>query len=489
MTLAYHSLSGNKGNITSTTDFEDYAGQKRSMRDGSGFSGINADLILNYKNLETAFSYGNYQYDNISNLGIVGLGDNVILNRSFDNFLSSIKYKIEIGDNLTITPKFNYSYYIPYNLSGKKGNETIVPNGDIYKLNTSRMQGNIEAIYNYNENLNVIVGVEKTYLTAKAETRYIPFAVQLGNLANIYFDGNDNIDMNSFATYTQLDFYNDIVNITAGLRYDKHNLAGSAIVPRIALTKKIDKFHVKLLYSEAYRLPDIVNITSAVKIDENNDVQTDENGVPIKGELTPEKIHSSELEAGYQLTSFLSLSMNIFRSQINNPVMYRFIDGYDTYSNFGKISTEGLETSILFKNKFGHLKCNFSFYKVNKNTISFFEVDDKDDILLGFPTQKISLYGSIKLFENLYISPTIHYYSKRYTAYREEGKTLLSKELDPIFIANLFIRYEINNNFEIGAGVYDILDSKFSYIPETESYHTPLPTRNREFLIKIKYEF
>ena len=179
--------------------------------------------------------------------------------------------------------------------------------------------------------------------------------------------------------------------------------------------------------------------------------------------------------------------MNIFRNQINNPVIYRLINGYDTYSNFGTIGTDGIETSVFFKNEKLNFKLNYSFYKTNENTISLYKVDDKDDILLGFPTHKLSFYGTIKLLKNLYISPTIHYYSERYSAFRVSGVTAFSKKLEPTTIANLFVNYKLKNGFEIGAGIYDILDSKYMYVPEIESYHAPLPTRNREFLIKVKY--
>jgi len=395
------------------------------------------------------------------------------LNRSFDNFLSSVKYNFKINKKLTISPKFNFSYFIPYHLTAKDGDGSVVPNGDVYKLNTSRIKGNIEALYSINKNLNILAGIENTYLTAQAKSIFVSFAPELGNVASSYFNGKGNINMSSFATYTQVDFYNPIINITTGLRYDKHSLAGDALVPRIALTKTINHFYIKLLYSQAYRLPDIVNITSAVKIDYNGNVVIDENGIPVKGNLHPEKMYSYELETGYQLAKFLSVSVNVFRNQVYNPVIYRLINGYDTYSNFGTIGTDGLEASLLFKNKTGYFKFNYSFYKTNENTISLYEVDDNDDVLLGFPAHKLTFYGSGKLFKRLYINPTIHYYSERYTAYREGGHTVFSQELKSVVMANLFVNYKFNNGIEIGAGVYDILDSKYMHAAEIESYHAP----------------
>ncbi len=483
------SMAAKQGDISSIYDFEDYFKQKRSMKDASKYFGINADILLNYKNLETTFSYGEYDYDNISNIGMAGLSGNVILNRRFDHFLSSAKYKLKLNENLIVSPKISYNYFIPYHLTARDGDETVLKNGDFYKLNAIRICLSTEVLYTPNENLNIMFGVENTSLKAEAKSLYIAFAPEIGNTADTYFDGKKNISLNSFGFYSQMDFFSSIINVTAGLRYDQHELAGKILVPRMALTKKIGKFHAKLLYGMAYRLPDIANITAAVKTENNgNIVINTDNGEIIKGNLHPEKIFSNELEFGFQTAKTLSININFFINQINDPVIYRFVNGLDTYSNFGDIRTEGVETSLFFKNKILDFKFNYSFYKVNKNTISLYKVDNDDDILIGIPAHKINLISSLKIFSNkIIITPSINYYSERHTAYREEGITLFSEKLESIIIANLFINFKLNNKITIGAGVYDILDSKFKYAAEIENLHAPLPTRSREFLIKLKY--
>ncbi len=263
---------------------------------------------------------------------------------------------------------------------------------------------------------------------------------------------------------------------------------GKIWVPRMALTKEIGKFHAKLLYGMAYRLPDIANITAAVETENSGDIKINNNGEFIKGNLHPEKIFSYELELGFQMVKTLSININFFRNQINDPVIYRFVEGLDTYSNFGDIGTEGFETSLFFKNKILDFKFNYSFYKVNKNTISLYKVDNNDDILLGIPAHKINLISSLKTFSNkIIITPSINYYSERHSAYRVEGVTAFSEKLESIIIANLFINFKLNNKITIGGGIYDILDSKFKYAAEIENLHAPLPTKSREFLIKLKY--
>ena len=51
-----------------------------------------------------------------------------------------------------------------------------------------------------------------------------------------------------------------IGNLAVGGRYEHHSFVGGSFVPRFGLTKVWDKFHIKALYSEAFRTPNIENI-------------------------------------------------------------------------------------------------------------------------------------------------------------------------------------------------------------------------------------
>ena len=104
-------------------------------------------------------------------------------------------------------------------------------------------------------------------------------------LAGDLFGGNKTLTLNNFAFFAEGLFKHRLANATVGFRYEKNNRYGAAFVPRIALTKKIQNFHFKLLYSQAFRAPSLQNINIA-----------------LDGVIKPEKSNVFEIELGYQFT-------------------------------------------------------------------------------------------------------------------------------------------------------------------------------------------
>src|SRR4030095_9194480 len=99
------------------------------------------------------------------------------------------------------------------------------------------------------------------------------------------FNGNNSLSLNNVAVYAQGLFKHRLANATIGFRYEKNNRYGAAFVPRLALTKKIQNLHFKLLYSQAFRAPSLQNINIA-----------------LDGTIKPEKSNVFEIELGYQFT-------------------------------------------------------------------------------------------------------------------------------------------------------------------------------------------
>ena len=85
-------------------------------------------------------------------------------------------------------------------------------------------------------------------------------------------------------------------------------------MPRIGLTRVINRFHAKLLYSEAYKTPVIENIN-------------------LNREIKPERTKVIELEAGYQLSSIMLLTANFYDITIKKPIIY-FCTGLPSGATF-----------------------------------------------------------------------------------------------------------------------------------------------------------
>ena len=69
---------------------------------------------------------------------------------------------------------------------------------------------------------------------------------------------NQNFPFSVFSVYAQ-DQIKIIknLNFSAGLRYDHYSVFGQAVSPRLALVYKYSSSSLKLLYSQAFRIPNI----------------------------------------------------------------------------------------------------------------------------------------------------------------------------------------------------------------------------------------
>ncbi len=105
------------------------------------------------------------------------------------------------------------------------------------------------------------------------------YAVNKLNDGDLFPNGTYKINYTNYAAFVQALFKHRIANVTRGARYDRNNAFGHAFVPRLGITKKINHFNFKVLYSSSFRAPSIENINQS-----------------IGGNITPEKSQVFEVE-------------------------------------------------------------------------------------------------------------------------------------------------------------------------------------------------
>jgi len=264
-----------------------------------------------------------------------------------------------------------------------------------------------------------------------------------------------------------------IVNFIIGARYDNNSGYPSAFSPRIGLTKKIDKFDFKLLYSQGFRSPGIEDID-----------------LSAYGKLVPEITQVLELQAGWEITSDMYLTANVYNIYMKNPIVYvvdtlNYTEGYENLKDEG---TRGFEVDYRIKSIWGYAAFNYSFYTAGgSDVVAAYSVPDVSTATLGFAQNKFNLYGCYNVTRNLSIAPTISFIGKRYGyAYLDS-----TKYFAPTVLANLFVSY--NNCFtkglNIGIGCYNIFNSDYAFLQPYNSGHPPLPSQSREIALRIKYNF
>lgn len=444
--------------------YTDFYGDSYDMEDNSELKNLHINSGLSYKGLGIRLIYEDYQ---VQQRDLFDAAMPVPVDMHFKGLYTEVKYDIQFSDKVKLTPKFQYKSQQPWLTNSDVARELDEGDyGGVFSDKTvTQTLGDLALNVNFTPRINVIAGMQ--YYIDKGES-----------VPGYEYDitGNTDIEFYNFSAYGQGLFKLSFANITVGARYNSHEQFGSAFVPRLGLTKVMNKFHSKLLISQAFRTPSIQNI------DPNPD---------IKPELTT----VFELEAGYQLTSKMALTANFFYIKIDDPIVY-FYDG-DTgaegYENYDETGTSGVEVEYKYKDTWGSLGFNYSYYTAGgNNKVASYNVPGDENKLLGFAQGKANLYGSFALTKNLTFSPSFTYLGERagfvIADANDEG---ILATFDPVVFANLYFQYKdlFTKGLTVGAGVYNLSDNDYTYIQPYNSGHSPLPAGSREIIVRLKYRF
>jgi outer membrane cobalamin receptor len=295
------------------------------------------------------------------------------------------------------------------------------------------------------------------------------------------FRGEKTFKLTNYAFFAQGLVKHRLANMTVGFRYEKNNRYGAAFVPRMALTKKIENFHFKVLYSQAFRAPSIQNINIA-----------------LNGTVKPEKSNVFEFEFGYQFTPEMLLAVNAFSLTTRNILTYGSsgiagVDYTEWYENATKTGTRGVELIYNIRRKGWYANFSYSFSRAiaGDSTVATYSVPQTTKQYTGMLSQKFTANAAFYLTPDITIDPSLIYGGKRYayTTLDESGEPTAT-QLDPYLLANMFINFRnlLVNGLTMGVGVYDILNVH-PVIPQAyNGGYAAVPGRSREFVIKLSYQ-
>jgi len=376
------------------------------------------------------------------------------------NFFGDVRYAARLSEKLTITPSFRYYNQVPWSFGSKEPFEYAL------RARAERLWGQVEANYEVSRKVNLHFG--SLYFNDKGTDL----------LAGDYFDGEKSMAMNNYAVFAQALFKHRLANTTVGFRYERNNVYGDAFVPRLALTKKIENFHFKTLYSRAFRAPSILNVTEA-----------------LTGDIKPEKSDALELELGYQFTPAMLLSLNAFSLTTKDVIIYGSEGEGDTfdewYENYDKSGTRGLELVYSIRKTRWYANMSYSYNQaISDNTVEKYTAPQTDKLYIGFPASKLTLNTNVKLTDRLNANGTLIYASKRY-AYNalDADEVPVANALDPYLLTNLFVNYQnLLPGLTLGAGVFDLLNQRPAVPQAYNGDYAPIPGRSREFVLKLSYQ-
>jgi len=153
---------------------------------------------------------------------------------------------------------------------------------------------------------------------------------------------NHNVAFSVFSLYAQdqIKLLKNI-NFTVGLRYDQYSVFGHAASPRFALVYKYSgSSSVKLLYSEAFRIPNFYEA-----------YYKSYNVHKINSDIKSERIRTAEITWSHKISGSVFGNLSVYRSTIYNLIdqILDKNDGLSEFMNVGKATGTGAEYELRYK--------------------------------------------------------------------------------------------------------------------------------------------
>jgi hypothetical protein len=302
-----------------------------------------------------------------------------------------LSYEAKISNSVTLTPIVEYTYS---KVIGTPLYSTVSTTGIHYNEDTYMDKWRAEMNTTVRNNVMFGVGFLTDNIHSLTTTRITGL-----RLSNNTADTAQSAVAYTYYGYGQYSFKLKSIKFTLGARYE-HTIFGDAFLPRLSAVYNKNKFNTKLLFSKSFRVPTLFQ------------AYTRAFGESDRIALLPEIASTLELEIGYKLSNLMSIKMNLFYINIDNPLVYLI----ESYINYGKITSAGVESELnIATKKYGGF-VNFALALPQEETYSNFLSSDKSSFL-GFSTIKINA-GTYYKIGKLTIAPKISYLSPRH------GKTL-----------------------------------------------------------------
>ncbi len=406
---------------------------------------MNINAGLRYKGLSIRTMYDKFETSDPSS------------DVSFENYYLDVQYKLKLSQKFKLTPRLQYLRQVPWRYDYP---DTPGPDFDVKAVRTlGQLDGEIDV------NRKISINVGALYFQDESTDR---------------LTDETTLTLNNFAVYTQALFKHRIANATIGFRFEKNNRYDGAFVPRLALTKKIENLHFKILYSKAFRSPSLQN------------VQLDTTGAK------PERSNVFEFELGYQFTPEMLLAVNAFHISTKDIIIYGSKGEGDTfkewYESSSKSGSRGVEVVYSIRKKMWYGQLTYSYSQAIKdNSVENYVVAQTSKQYTGMLAHKVTLNTNFYLTPKFSVNPTFIFGGKRY-AFTEinEDDEPVSTRLDPYVLANVFFNYnDLLPGLTIGAGVYDLFNERPGIAQAYnggDGAYAPIPGRSREYIVKLSYQ-
>ena len=479
------SVSVYHGNsLRSNRQYTEWDGNTYNSKLTSNRSINNINIGIQYKNLEYRMIYDDYSNQSNTDTALYNPGNPQLISNTRQRiFYNEVKGKFKLGEKLILMPSVSLNSQAPWQANSL--NDSII--GFYVDQRALRSLANLTAVYTPHENVNIQLGGE-VYNDQARTVSDVPTS-QFVNYVNNNVELTNTFSMTIVSVFGQVLLKTKLANFTVGARYQYSTLFPSALVPRFGITKAFNKFHVKALYSMAFRSPNINNYTLG-----NNNIE-------------PELTQVLEAELGYKLSNEISITGSVFNILIEKPIAYEAGSanlGLGSYVNGNKIGTRGVEAEFKLKKERYFATVNYSYFTAFDNETPNYQVYsaaqgiDEPGMTIGMPNHKAVVIVGGKVYKSISLNTSLIYTSERYGAYTPAGSQVyLFKKYDPTYTwnANLVFNDLFNDKLSLVLSCMNILDTNYDFIQAYQNVSDPSINKNpltgtpREFLATMRYNF
>ncbi|MCS6820938.1 MAG: TonB-dependent receptor plug domain-containing protein [Microscillaceae bacterium] len=400
-----------------------------------------------------------------------------------------LKYDISLGKGWLFQPLVEFS----------KGNSAATPVSQSYFVEAgSQLDGHpifvLDSSYYWqNRMIGATYKTEQQFFYKGKRTECIIGAGLLVNtLHSIATDGRQGIqfspnpsDTTNFLarpqTFMMFQYIKNIYNfkLLAGSRYEITPF-GNAWAPRLGVTWSKDRPHVKVLYGRAFRVPLLWQAFSRMFFTQQG--------------LKPETTNTIEFEIGYKFSPTLRAALNTFWIDIEQPITY--IGANDSYQNYGKIGSVGVEGELSWRTQNHGLFANFAYVRPTQQTVPDFLSEDKKHFL-AVPSLKFNS-GAYYQWRKVSIAPSLTYLSARYgqSVFSAQNSTIeevifQTTRYEALFLLNLALSFQKITalKLDISLQIHNLLNSNYVALQPYYGGHAPMPVHDRQFTIGIGKTF
>lgn len=482
------------GNLPNNKQYTtDLKSKNDIQRPASGFA------KLNYSN-ETLGKFSldsNYQlldsFAEFQDWGVLTHNNRVNL----QNFYVRGKYFKEFSENFTT----NFS--LGYAQGGPTSNEKLGINqkglGDwiTRDLGYNGLDVTLDAMYSFKDINSITAGLDFTSDNQTIQTFYRNFNDKprelVGSPSSIKNFSNTGLFLQGIAYPFKLlnSETLDKLSLTAGLRYDIHNIYGNVLNYRVAGNYPLtDKIYTKLLYGTSFKAPAAVQLYSGLMFP---------GSVTGNPNLKPETAKTLEFAIGGELTENINLSVNGFYSNAFDKVeLIKDPTGKTSNviaDNVSEINSYGVESELYHNWNNLSNYVNFSYQKSN---ISL-EDPIKGKLLLDtrlYPSYMVKFGSNYRIpewllnlnLEGKYITSRI---ASDNNIRNNDPANLKEYSLNPYFLLDFTlstdnIRLFADRETKVTFKVSNILDQKY-FFPGFKDYD--IPGLDRSFMLKLTQQF